>query len=87
MTRWHLDEPAASYLVTVAIGDFEETQERSESGVPLTYWTPRDQPRFVRRLEVAADELDWIEESSGRTRSPRSASCSWTRAAAWRRRR
>ena len=26
VTRWHLDEPAASYLVTVAIGDFEETR-------------------------------------------------------------
>ena len=45
VTRWHLDEPAASYLVTVAIGDFEETRDRSESGVPVTYWTPRDRPR------------------------------------------
>ena len=30
MTRWHLDEPAASYLVTVAIGDFEETRTARE---------------------------------------------------------
>ena len=65
VTKWHLDEPAASYLVTVAIGDFEETRERSQSGVPVTNWTPRDQPRFVRRLRVAADELDWIEERLG----------------------
>ena len=65
VTRWHVDEPASSYLVTVAIGDFRETRDRSESGVPVTYWTPRDRPRTVRGLRVAADELDWIEDRLG----------------------
>jgi aminopeptidase N len=65
VTRWHLDEPASSYLVTVAIGDFRETRDRSESGVPVTYWTPRDRPSTVRGLRVAADELDWIEDRLG----------------------
>jgi aminopeptidase N len=65
VTQWHLDEPASSYLVTVAIGDYEETRDRSDSGVPVTYWTPRGQPRFVRRVQAAADELDWIESKLG----------------------
>jgi aminopeptidase N len=65
VTRWHLDEPAASYLVTVAIGDFTETRDRSASGVPVTYWTPRDRPRTIRGLRVAADELGWLEERLG----------------------
>ena len=62
VTRWHLDEPAASYLVTVAIRDFRETRDRSD-GRPMTYWTPRARP--VRRLRAAADELDWIEDRLG----------------------
>ena len=65
VTSWHLDEPASSYLVTVAIGDFRENQDHSDSGVPVTYWTPRDRPRTVRGLRVAADELDWIEDRLG----------------------
>ena len=65
VTSWHLDEPASSYLVTVAIGDFRETRDRSESGVPVTYWTPRDRPRTVRGLRAAADELDWVEDRLG----------------------
>jgi len=64
-TRWHLDEPAASYLTTIAIGDLEETRDRSESGVPVSYWTPRDRPRLVRGLRPAADELDWLEDRLG----------------------
>ncbi len=44
VTEWHLDEPAASYLVTVAIGDYAMSRERSASGVPITLWVPRDRP-------------------------------------------
>ena len=39
VTRWHLDEPASSYLVTAAVGDFRMERDRSASGVPITYWT------------------------------------------------
>lgn len=65
VTRWHLDEPASSYLTTIAIGDFTETRDRSASGVPVTYWTPSDRPRLVRGLRPAADQLGWIEDRLG----------------------
>ena len=65
VTDWHLDEPAASYLVTVAFGNFRMTKDRSKSGVPLTYWTPRGDASALRSLEVAGDELDWIEDKLG----------------------
>jgi aminopeptidase N len=65
ITVWHLDEPAASYLVTVAFGNFRMTRDKSQSGVPLTYWTPRGDDGALRRLQVAGDELDWIEEKLG----------------------
>lgn len=65
ITRWHLAEPAAAYLTTVAIGDFEMTSDQSASGVPITYWTPRDRPRTARGLHAAAAGLDWLEEKLG----------------------
>jgi aminopeptidase N len=65
ITDWHLDEPAASYLVTVAFGNFKMTEDRSESGVPMTYWTPRGDARSLRSVKVAGDELGWIEDRLG----------------------
>ena len=64
-TRWALDEPAASYLVTVAIGDLVETRDSSTSGVPITYWTPRGRPELVSKLREAPAGLDWLEERLG----------------------
>ncbi|MCW2765924.1 MAG: pepN 3 [Nocardioides sp.] len=65
VSRWHLSEPAASYLVTVAIGDFQLTRDESADGVPITYWTPRDQPRLVDGLRETSAGLDWLEEKLG----------------------
>jgi aminopeptidase N len=64
-THWRLDEPASSYLVTVAIGDFTMTRDRSASGVPITYWTPSDRPELIARLRRAPAELDWLEHRLG----------------------
>jgi aminopeptidase N len=64
-TRWVLDEPAASYLVTIAIGDLVETEDRSASGVPITYWTPRDDPGLVAKLRKAPSGLAWLEDRLG----------------------
>ena len=64
VTSWHLDEPAASYLVTAAVGRFKMTRDRSDSGVPITYWTPKGDPAAARRGALAGDELDWVEEQA-----------------------
>ncbi len=65
VTRWHLDEPAASYLVTVAMGDFASSRARADSGVPMTFWTPRGDAAAARRARSARHELDWIEDKLG----------------------
>ena len=65
VTRWVLDEPASSYLVTVAIDDLVETEDRSESGVPISYWTPRGRPELVERLREANAGLGWLEDRLG----------------------
>jgi aminopeptidase N len=65
VTRWTLDEPAASYLVTVAIGDLVMTRDRSASGVPMTYWTPRGRDDLLDRLRLAPAGLGWLEARLG----------------------
>lgn len=65
VTRWVLDEPAASYLVTVAIGDLVSTKDTADSGVPITYWTPRDRPALLDRIDSAPTALAWLEEHLG----------------------
>ena len=65
VTDWHLEEPAASYLVTTAVGKFRMTRDRSESGVPLTYWTARGDDAARRSVRAAGDELGWLEEKLG----------------------
>jgi aminopeptidase N len=65
-TQWHLEEPAASYLVTVATGELEVTEEVSAGGTPISYWTPPDlAPRRLANLRVAPDALTWLEERLG----------------------
>ncbi len=66
VTEWHLAEPAASYLVTVAFGDYVTAQETSASGVPVSVWLPADEAARMpelRRTTVAS--LDWAEEVLG----------------------
>jgi aminopeptidase N len=36
VTEWHLAEPAAAYLMTVAFGDYVTDEVRSEGGVPVS---------------------------------------------------
>ena len=65
VTRWELDRPASSYLVTLAIGDLEETRDESASGVPISYWTPRDDPSWQRPLRRTPAGLAWLERPAG----------------------
>ncbi|HYF74399.1 MAG TPA: M1 family metallopeptidase, partial [Nocardioides sp.] len=65
VTRWRLDEPAASYLVTVAFGDLTMTTDESKSGVPISYWTPSDRPDLLQRVRRAPEALAWVEERLG----------------------
>ncbi|MFC6287230.1 M1 family metallopeptidase [Nocardioides sp. GCM10027113] len=65
VTEWHLDEPAAAYLVTAAFGDFRMSRAESASGVPVTYWTPRGDARALRAVRAAHRELGWVEQRLG----------------------
>ncbi|MDH2413159.1 M1 family metallopeptidase [Nocardioides sp. CER19] len=64
-TSWHLDEPAAAYLVTLAVGRYQETTATSSSGVPISYWTPVGDTELLRNLQRAPALLDWLEKRLG----------------------
>lgn len=65
-TSFSLDEPAASYLTTVAFGDFETTEDRSASGVPISYWVNRSAaPGTLQSLRVTPTAMAWLEEKLG----------------------
>ena len=65
-TEFHLGDPAASYLTTLAFGDFEATEDVSESGVPLTYWVNRKaDPQVLRDLQTAPAAMAWLEDKLG----------------------
>lgn len=63
-TQWHLAEPAAAYLVTVAFGDLAMSREVSDSGVPITWWTPPGEQEAADLKELA-DLLTWAEGRLG----------------------
>lgn len=64
-TRFHTAEPMSSYLTTVAVGDYVLTEATSDSGVPLSYWTPRDDEDALEALEVTNEALTWLEAKLG----------------------
>ncbi|HXH79928.1 MAG TPA: M1 family metallopeptidase [Nocardioides sp.] len=64
-TEFQLDEPASSYLITLAIGDYAHAAQTSKSGVTLDYWYPRGQPLVLDDLRAGAAAVDWIEARLG----------------------
>lgn len=64
-TTWSLDEPAASYLSTVAFGDYVMEEDTSDSGIPITYWIPTASPEAGEDLRALAPLLTWAEERLG----------------------
>ena len=64
-TQWHLAEPAASYLTTVAFGEYTTTSNTSARGLRIDYWVPAESPQLARGLKKAAAGLDWLEQRLG----------------------
>jgi aminopeptidase N len=65
VTSFHLDEPAASYLITVAFGDYTRRSDETSSGTPLTYWALRSQKSTFRQLRYARPAIEWIQGKLG----------------------
>jgi aminopeptidase N len=64
-TTYELDEPAASYLVTVAFGDYERTDDVGPRGLPITYWVPRGREDVLPGLRTTPAALRFLERHLG----------------------
>ena len=64
-TSWQLTEPASSYLVTLAIGDYAHSSNTTAGGLRVDYWTPRGMVVGLDQLQTAAASVDWIESRLG----------------------
>jgi len=62
---WHLDEPASSYLVTVAFGEYQRTDLKSKSGVPVQIWADADGDATPGDTAYAPQAIDWLESVLG----------------------
>jgi aminopeptidase N len=65
VTRWHLAEPAASYLTTLAFGDYEQTELTGPRDIPIRLFTPRDEPDAVQGPSTAPEAMEWLEQYVG----------------------
>jgi aminopeptidase N len=65
VTTFELAEPAASYLITIGIGDYEYQQDRTASGTPLNYWVPRSTRGAFQDLRYARKAIEWAEGKLG----------------------
>lgn len=66
VTRWHLASPAASYLTTVAIGDYVRYTDKGPHKLPISYWVPRRDQRALPELRRTPAMIRWLEKRLGR---------------------
>jgi aminopeptidase N len=64
-THWMLDSPAASYLITAAIGPYDEYTQTGPHGLPLTYWVRPVDRATLPILQRSPALLTWLEQRLG----------------------
>ena len=68
LKKWQFDmkEPMSSYLVAVAIGNFNQTELVSESGIPLQfYYKPKDSLKVEPTYRYSKRIFDFLENEIG----------------------
>ena len=70
-TAWRLTHPAASYLVTVAIGPYRRYDDTGPHGLPITYWVRPVDRRLLPVVRKAPEAIAWLEDRLGRLPSDR----------------
>jgi aminopeptidase N len=65
VTQWHLAEPAASYLSTLAFGDYDLTELTGPRDIPIRLFSPADSPDVEAALSVAPEAMRWLEQYVG----------------------
>jgi aminopeptidase N len=66
VTRWHLAAPCASYLTTLAIGDYVHHVAHGVKGLPIDLWTHRGRPHELKVLRYAPHAVRFLQRQVGR---------------------
>ena len=64
-TAWRLTHPAASYLVTIAIGPYRRYDDTGPHGLPITYWVRPGDRRLLPVVRRAPEAIGWLEDRLG----------------------
>jgi aminopeptidase N len=63
---WHSADPLATYLVTLAIGQFERHNAAGPHGIPVTTWVRKaDEEQVLPKFEKIPAMLRWLEQRFG----------------------
>ncbi|WGK64809.1 M1 family metallopeptidase [Croceiramulus getboli] len=63
---WDMKQPMSSYLVGLAIGDYQKEEMTSDSGIPLMlYYYPEDQDRVEPTYRYTRQIFDFLERELG----------------------
>ena len=68
LKTWHYDmiHPMSSYLLALAIGDYDKKTEYSQSGIPIEmYYYPEDSLKFEPTYRYTKKIFDFLEEEIG----------------------
>ena len=63
---WEHAYPMATYLATVAVGEYEMIEDRSPAGVPIRHYVfPDVRQPFLEAADVTGEALDWMSDLFG----------------------
>lgn len=65
ITRWHLEHPAASYLVTIAIGPYRRYADTGPHSLPISYWVRDSDKAVLPILRKAPGAIRFLERRLG----------------------
>lgn len=64
-TKFHLDQPASSYLTTVAFGDYRHETATGPHGLPINYWYTAGDTASLPLIRKTPQIIAWAEKQLG----------------------
>ncbi len=65
VTTFTNKHPMASYLTTVAIGNYRKITQTGPHGLPMTYWYPKGRRDLLTPLRTLPKAMTWLEHRLG----------------------
>ncbi|WP_049562481.1 M1 family metallopeptidase [Nonomuraea sp. SBT364] len=63
--RWQSTEPVASYLTLFTADRYRLHRDKGPRGIPITYWTRKEDDRMLRVARGLPDLMRWMEKKAG----------------------